>query len=253
MIEILSEWGMLFATASHGKEAVDLLEKDSAFDYILMDLQMPVMNGIEATEKIKASPLYSRIPVIIITANDDSHLQERYRQLGIQYVLSKPVRAQLLMNTLLGSINNTDQILRSDAQTEASIDRVIATIKQEQQQEIEALSVLNIEEALELTSGKKELLEKILQMFVRDYGNAAQQIEQFLQAEDLESAERLAHSVKGCAATIAAGSVQKLSKEIEHAIAEEAPLPQIEIQIHLLEIELKKLCASIDSFVNSSI
>jgi len=255
MIEILSEWGMLFATASHGKEAVDLLEKDSAFDYILMDLQMPVMNGIDATEKIKASPLYSRIPVIIITANDDSHLQERYRQLGIQHVLSKPIRAQLLMNTLLDSIDHTDQILRSgtQAETEASIDRVIATIEQEQQQEIEALSVLNIEEALELTSGKKELLEKILQMFVRDYGNAAQQIQQFLQAEDLESAERLAHSVKGCAATIAAGSVQKLSKEIEHAIAEEAPLPQIEIQIHLLEIELKKLCASIDSFVNSSI
>lgn len=92
--------GATVALANHGEEALDMLSR-SSFDCVLMDIQMPVMDGLEATRLIRANPQRSDALIIAVTANADQHHKDLCRDAGMNDFLAKPIDPEQLVSTLL--------------------------------------------------------------------------------------------------------------------------------------------------------
>jgi len=98
--EILRHSGAAAVIAEHGKEALDALSTRS-FDGVLMDIQMPVMDGLEATHRIRANAQWSDLPIIALTANAGQHYRDLCQHAGMNDFLAKPINPDLLVDTLL--------------------------------------------------------------------------------------------------------------------------------------------------------
>ncbi len=98
--EILEYAGANVTIAEHGKEALRVLEQ-AVFNCILMDIQMPVMDGLETTQRIRADERWINLPIIALTANADEYHRELCQQAGMNDFLAKPINPDLLINTLL--------------------------------------------------------------------------------------------------------------------------------------------------------
>ena len=98
--EILEYAGATVTIAEHGKEALRILDQ-TVFNCILMDIQMPVMDGLETTQRIRADGRWINMPIIALTANADEYHRELCQQAGMNDFLAKPINPDLLINTLL--------------------------------------------------------------------------------------------------------------------------------------------------------
>lgn len=102
----LETWGIGFDSAYNGKEAIEKLIKKS-YDLVLMDLQMPVMNGFEAVQLIRelSGGVYSKLPIIALTAADGQLLQEKIETAGFNSSLTKPFRSEQLYEKIITETN----------------------------------------------------------------------------------------------------------------------------------------------------
>ena len=99
---LLSKLGIQTVTAENGQLALDCLSQSpEKFDAVLMDVQMPVMDGIQATQQIRQDPRFASLPIIAVTANAMSDERELCFKAGMQDYLSKPVNRQALNEVLL--------------------------------------------------------------------------------------------------------------------------------------------------------
>ncbi|UJP06421.1 MAG: response regulator [Nitrosomonas sp.] len=96
----LKHYGATVTVASHGQEAIAMLNKQS-FDCVLMDIQMPVMNGLEATKIIRSDARWFDLCIIAVTAYVDQHHRELCQQAGMNDFLTKPITPELLVDTIL--------------------------------------------------------------------------------------------------------------------------------------------------------
>ncbi|MDO9311677.1 MAG: response regulator [Nitrosomonas sp.] len=92
--------GASVAIANHGKEALEILRNET-IDCVLMDIQMPVMDGLEATQMIRANAQWADLLIIAVTANADNQYKDLCRSVGMNDFLTKPINPELLVNTLL--------------------------------------------------------------------------------------------------------------------------------------------------------
>ena len=92
--------GASAAIANHGKEALEILRNET-IDCVLMDIQMPVMDGLEATQMIRANAQWVDLSIIAVTANADHQYKDLCRSVGMNDFLTKPINPELLVNTLL--------------------------------------------------------------------------------------------------------------------------------------------------------
>ncbi len=97
--EILEYAGATVVIAEHGKEALNFL-KEQLFDCVLMDIQMPVMDGLEATQMIRTNMCWSKMPIIALTASVDQHYKDMCLNVGMNDFLTKPVNPDLLIDTV---------------------------------------------------------------------------------------------------------------------------------------------------------
>lgn len=98
--EILGYAGADIAVAADGEKALEFLNRES-FDCVLMDIQMPNMNGLEATEKIRASIQGITLPIIALTANTDQQYRDLCQQAGMNDFIAKPISPHLLVDVIL--------------------------------------------------------------------------------------------------------------------------------------------------------
>jgi CheY-like chemotaxis protein len=96
---LLEEFGAMVDRAVDGQDGLEKLEQQS-FDVVLMDIQMPVMDGFEATRRIRSQPRYSNLPVIALSANAFPEDQKRCREAGVSDFVAKPANPQTLLSTL---------------------------------------------------------------------------------------------------------------------------------------------------------
>jgi hypothetical protein len=99
---ILEGFGLTVTTANDGQEAVDLV-KNNSFDAVIMDMQMPVMDGIEATKVIRASG--NSLPIIALTANVMQKHRDAFNEAGCNCFLGKPINKNELLAVLKGCVN----------------------------------------------------------------------------------------------------------------------------------------------------
>ena len=203
--EILKQAGVIVTTVSNGLEAVAAVERET-FDAVLMDLQMPEMDGLEATRAIRAQSRHVRLPILAMTANAMAGDREKCLEVGMNGHLAKPFEVAELYATLAywtrpGAIIVQSESAVPTADTQATGD-----------------SCLDAKTALARLAGDVETYRMILNKF-RDDGTApVENLWAALTANDVPLAIRLAHTLKGVAATIGANALAASSRALEAAL-----------------------------------
>ena len=183
--------------ANNGEEAVNMFkERAHKYELILMDLQMPIMDGYEATKIIRK--IDKNIPIIALTANAMSEDIEQTKAIGMQELLSKPIEVEKLFATLLKYISK--KVDTTALKLEENITESLAIPK---------FKHIDTQRGLSLMAGNSKLYLKILNDFYHNYKDIR------LEELDDQELERVAHTIKGLSANIGALSLSEIAKEIE--------------------------------------
>ncbi|MFM7384323.1 MAG: response regulator, partial [Microcystaceae cyanobacterium] len=214
-IELLEDAGFAVDLAENGQIALDKV-KTADYDLVLMDMQMPVMDGVSATIAIRQYPQCQNLPIVAMTANVMSGDRQRCLEAGMNGHVGKPIEPEELWKTLLQWIKPREyQRPNSPSVTSSNItEPVIPMIPQ-----------LDTQDGLRRVLGKKTLYLSMLRKFLASQSSFQSQITAALETGDHQTAERLAHTLKGVAGNIGANAVQEAARQLETAIREgETPL-----------------------------
>jgi PAS domain S-box-containing protein len=217
-VGLLNRWGHRVDVAENGEETIDRWRTGS-FDVILMDVQMPVMDGLEATRQIRKieQATNRRIPIVAMTAHAMKGDRERCVAAGMDAYVTKPVRKVELVRAIKSVLGNGHPQSIADQQ-ESDVnpgDQPAA------EQNDSTPPVVNYEAALELYGGDEEFLKSIFQTAVSEIQELMPQLDRALEANAAE-AQRLAHTIKGAARAVEATATQDAAFEVEKAAADEA-------------------------------
>ncbi|WP_153914516.1 response regulator [Shewanella sp. TC10] len=211
-LELLHMAGLEVSCACNGQEAVDMaLEHEYAA--ILMDIQMPIMDGYEATRKIRESKHLQKLPIIAMTANAMSGDREKCEAAGMDDHIPKPINPQQVFQTLAKWIEPTGKTLAEKPQNnEAS-----------EQPDIPALALIDFdtETALGRMSGNVKAYRKVLAKVAKSQRDAIKQVRQAISEQDITAAIIAIHTVKGVAGNIGANFVVPVAAEIEAMLTEQ--------------------------------
>lgn len=204
-LEILQEAGLKVDIAKNGAEAVEKVFQTD-YDGVLMDCQMPIMDGFEATRQIRLNPRFSKLPILAMTANAMAGDKEKCLNAGMNDHIQKPIDVAGLFLTMAQWIKPKNQVLNitEDEQKEEK--------SAENSLEIEGVDT---EGALRRVGGNKKLLLKLLGRFIETQSNVVERIEMALDGNDMESAIREAHTIKGVAGNIGATFLYQCAENLE--------------------------------------
>ena len=203
--ELLANIGITLVVANHGQEALDILAQDSDFDGILMDCQMPVMDGFVATKHIKGNPTFEKLPVIAMTANTFADRESEFEEVGMIDYVGKPIHPQSLYKTLTKWIS-----VPSKRQQHSAAPSI--PLEQAPSKTLKAFNGIVMADALTYFNGSESLLSRNLKRFSQDYVNALEELTDLLSDDDLAGSIRHAHMLKGLTATL---GMQDISAEFE--------------------------------------
>ena len=209
-VELLHRQNVYVEVVGNGLLAVERIEAVPPdilpYDAILMDVHMPVMDGFEATKRIRQCN--QEVPIIAMTARAMASERERCLQLGMNAHLPKPIDYHLLYSTLAYWTAGKGKALAR---------RGLAAQGKEVKG-MEKLAGLNVQEALQRLLGNEELYQKLLQEFALDQGTAVVAAKEAMLQEDWELAVRTAHTLKGSAANLGAMALSKAAAQLEMAL-----------------------------------
>jgi two-component system sensor histidine kinase/response regulator len=232
-VALLAEAGLEVEIAENGQVAVEKVTRSSGgyYDAVFMDIQMPVMDGYEATRRIRAyeadfqSSIVNRqssIPIVALTAHALKGEKEKCLKAGMDDYIAKPIDEKQLFQVLVkwaapGQVESP----RSEARREAS--RLSEPPSLDRPAVSDTAAVLDVREVLKRLGGRKNIYLVMLKTFEPECGKADETIRRCLAAGDMETAERTAHSVKGTAASIGATALYDAALNLEKAIFDKGP------------------------------
>jgi len=212
--ELLESEGANVTIASHGAEAVKLLTQGippPPFDVVLMDLQMPEMDGFTATTILRAHPLLQQLPIIAMTAHAMSEEVERCLKAGMNDHVAKPIDPEAFFATLTRWTGSCQRPV-GDLSTKLTVREGEAIVL-----EIEGVDVVS---GLQRVAGNQRLYRDLLSQFVVRQESAGNRISEALESGDQEQAELLAHSLKGVAGNLGIHPIFTLAGNLENAIGQ---------------------------------
>ncbi len=221
--ELLESTGVKVDVAHHGGEAVQMMQ-DSAYDLVLMDMQMPVMDGLEATRLIRKLPHATHIPILAMTANAFAEDRANCLQAGMNDFITKPVDPERLFATL------TRWIPAQRKQQDLKL--IPPEVRPEQTLEMKV--ELNTEAGIKNCNGKQKNYYRLLGRFQELHRDDPERIRQQLALNNLEEARRLAHTLKGVAATLGAEQVMTQAASLEQGIKQGNSVEMLEETINEL-------------------
>lgn len=251
--ELLDMVGVITHIVSNGQEALEAVA-DMTFDAVLMDIQMPIMDGFDATRLIRQQEdSESHLPILAMTANVLTTDKKRAEEAGMDDYIDKPITPALLYSTLAKWIvPHTDKVNYLSANLEQ---------KNISQNEfvLPELPGLNGNKGLERLNDNVDLYLQILQRFVAEQTCSVEQISSAIDTKDFETAERLVHTLKGLASTLGAAELALVSKEVESVIISNSrvfnneSLEPLQKELELTLRSAKKLVEFIDKENNTLI
>jgi len=204
---ILGGSGIIIDDAKDGKEAVEMfLANEDAYELILMDLQMPVMDGYEATRAIRAKN--KDIPIVALTANAMVQDIKKTKLLGMNSHLNKPIEVEKLFETLLTYISKKAEPSADFLGRDISIQEPSNHVK------IEGISRISVTEGIMRIGGDVELYAKLLRDFAAKYRDLPLTIKQ-MSKNDAPTAKRVVHTIKGLAGTVGATTLESIAGLLE--------------------------------------
>ena len=208
--ELLARSGILFTSAANGQEAIDLIGSDQ-FDCILMDCQMPIMDGYTATQKIRTMAQYKDIPIIAMTANVMPEDIKYAKASGMNDHIAKPIHFETMFNTL-----------RTWVKVKQKNSNEALPVIEHHQNTAELPNSMHIDAELGLSRAlTKPLYTRLLKRFLETQDAFVDEFNAAMATNDLVLASRLAHTLKGTAATLGMIELAASAANLEHAFEEE--------------------------------
>jgi PAS domain S-box-containing protein len=243
-MEILQGAGITVTIANNGQEGVDAA-KQNQYDAILMDIQMPVMDGYTATKEIRKwkggmrNKGKAQIPIIAMTAHAMTGDEDKSLKAGMNGHVAKPIDPDQLFAALQKWIKPRDKEFQVQ-QPEVSVKQSEADKAVPVEDELpESLSGFDLADGLKRLQGNKKLYRKLLLSFAKDYNAAANEIRQALDAKDFDQAHSLVHNLKGLAGNLAATELQAAAVNLEKIVkgVEKSPPSTKELNLKYSELE----------------
>jgi len=205
---------------------------------VLMDLQMPEMDGFQATAHLRADRRFASLPIIAMTAHATIEERQRCLVAGMNDHVAKPIDPAVLFHTL-------GHYYRPPVESEATASRAAEPPPRNAEAAHDAtlpsVKGLDTADGLMRVAGNRRLYLKLLRQFVDQQSQAPARIAAALTAGDHASAERIAHTVKGVAGNLGAGAVQASAADLEQAIARRGDADRLEAGRQRLAGELDAL------------
>jgi CheY-like chemotaxis protein/HPt (histidine-containing phosphotransfer) domain-containing protein len=228
--ELLTMESFAVTTASNGHEAVKTIRK-KVFDAVLMDIHMPVMDGLAATREIRNDLRFNTLPIIAMTASAMAADRQMGFSAGMSAYITKPIDPERLLQVLVRWIPARQQ--------PGSALPAHAAVSDTRQLPAN-LPGINIQVGLRWTTGNESLLRKLMEQFYRKHSRDLQTIRQALENDEQEKAQRIAHTAKGVAGTIGALKLQQAATAVDAALKtnnrEKLPLLLEKMEKALLEV-----------------
>ncbi|WP_440876817.1 response regulator [Thalassotalea sp. PLHSN55] len=246
---ILSEFGLEADIAANGKDALYLLQqctKHAPYTLVLMDCQMPVMDGYQATQAIRNSDAgehNKKVVIIAMTANAMEGDREKCLSVGMDDYLSKPIEPNDLFEKLT-YWQNKNHHQKAKVSTKA-----VAKPQPEQQPEVtkKGLVTLDKEAVLKRVSSRAKLLTMLVNNFIEDAPTHMDTLNQAAKQNDVEQLKLTAHTFKGMAGNLGGLRLQAKSAELEHAI-KKGDMKEIILLIEQLHIEYQEFSQQLSIF-----
>lgn len=242
--EILGSVGAVVEIANNGQDAIDLVAAKK-YDLVLMDLQMPVMGGYEATKFIRADRNNLNLPIVAMTAHAMQGVDAECKAAGMNDYVSKPIDPQNLFSTIL-------KWVKPNPEKSTPIDRASLTKEnpiEEAPQLPDTIPGIDIAAGLSRVGGNKKLYRKLLHDFAGNYRSIVSEIRKGIVEGKLEEARRIAHTLKGVSGNISATDIFSASEKIEHALTKSPP-EDCTALLEQLETAICALVSSIDALDN---
>ncbi|MBF0461832.1 MAG: response regulator, partial [Magnetococcales bacterium] len=243
--ELLEQAKVTVLLAENGQQAVAMVARER-LDGVLMDLQMPVMDGLTATRKIRTEPRFANLPIIAMTANAMSGDRELCLAAGMQDHIAKPVNPDEMFATLVRWIRPA---LRPSLPKYAGHDR-----SQDKQRAHPAtagmflpeISGVDTQAGLSRMGGNLKGYLNLLTKFCINHAGADTGLREALASQDLSLAGRLAHTLRGVAATIGAGMLAEKIELLESALKETTGAERVEYCLNETAVELARICSNME-------
>ncbi|MEO5333688.1 MAG: response regulator [Magnetococcus sp. YQC-5] len=249
--ELLAQVGVRLTMVENGQQAVAAMESDhNRFDGVLMDVQMPIMDGVMATQIIRQGSTPKDLPIIAMTANAMAGDRERCLQAGMNDHIAKPIDPDNLYHVLTQWIQIRPKPLSADGALleplEPVPDRVQPMIST--QVILPEWPGLNLVVGMRNMGGNVELYQTVLRKFSRSQKDAPARFLQAMTAGDWELAQRTVHTLKGSCGSIGAKELAHLAEILEKAAREDTSLESVLNILAQLEDLLSDLILVLEAF-----
>ncbi len=236
-LELLTSNGMRVEVANNGQEALDLLV-DEDFDGVLMDCQMPVMDGYEATARLREQERFENLPILAMTANAMAGDREKVLAAGMNDHIAKPVNVQEMFSIMARWITPSQPLGETftPVATEAAAE-----------EKLPELPGINVTAGLATTQGNHKLYRKLLLKFRDSEGDFVQQFRLAQADGDVEVALRYAHTLKGVAGNIGAEQVQQAAAALESGCKENMAAEEINRLLNNVATALSPMLAGLSA------
>ena len=242
VMNLLKDGSFYITLANNGKIAVEKVlesaDKDF-FDLVLMDLQMPVMDGYTATKEIRKDSRFKDLPIIALTADAMSGAREKATNIGMNDFITKPVYPDYLLKTLVKWIQPGQRKLPEGFEKNQEI-------KNLGKETLPDLSCIDIEDGLMRAGGNIHRYKKMLIKFASNQGDVDKKIKQAIDENNIEKATILAHTLKGVAGNIGAKDLYDYADKMESSL-EINDINQILVSIQKMSNCLTKTVKDIQS------
>jgi PAS domain S-box-containing protein len=237
--ELLEGAGLVVRVANNGREALEAV-RIRDYDAVLMDVQMPVMSGYEATRLIRGDPLTSNVPIIAMTAHVIQEAHEECLSAGMNDYITKPIDRNVLLSVLTRWVK--PKLPRRENESETTCGKTRDNALEPALPDI--LPGIDISSALKRLGGNTKLLVRLLKMFSHDYAGTTEEIKAALNSNNMEKALRLAHTVKGVAGNLSAEELRKAASELEKSIMQQ-PQDSVDRRLEVFDRFLQQMTESL--------
>ncbi len=236
--ELFEQAGLVVEIANNGQESLAKVIDSgtpSKYDIVLMDLQMPVMDGYTATMEIRKHSAYNDLPIVAMTADAMVGIKEKCLSVGMMDFVTKPIDPDEVFGCLVKWIKPGQRKVADIPVPEAK------PVKEIYLPEFVSIDIKN---GLTRVGGNIKLYAELLEKFYKNNINVVEQIKTAVQKRDKELSVRLAHTVKGVSGNLGATDLNKISAELEAELKNDSPaeydnlINRFDRQLHLVLNEI---------------
>jgi signal transduction histidine kinase/CheY-like chemotaxis protein len=209
--ELLEQAGLTVDIANHGQEALQMLEGNT-YACVLMDMQMPIMDGLTATRLIRDDDRFKDLPVLAMTANATMDDRTRALESGMNDHIAKPINPQQLFDALIRWVRPTSN--QDEDRASASSDSPQEALRTDSEKAPD-LPGFEVREGVSRVGGSAAAYTRLVRKFAENQADAVNEIRAAIRAGDGELAIRTAHSLKGAAGALGAVGVQEAAARVE--------------------------------------